>query len=110
MDKLNQYAELRAQIEELEAKVKEIEPEVIDEIKKTGEKGVDTKLGRVLTVETKIFTYSDSIQSREKNAKEKIKEYSDGLLNEIKEMKSIEEKYITPEIKIGLRFVKGGKE
>ena len=105
MDKLKQYAELRIQIEELEAKVKAIEPDVIEEIKKTGEKGAETDLGKITTVETKSFTYSENIQHRERNAKDKIKEFSDNLLGEIKEMKTIEEKYLTPEVKTSLRFI-----
>jgi UPF0288 family protein (methanogenesis marker protein 3) len=104
MEKTNRYAELRAQIEELEAKAKVLEPEVIKEIKESGEKGATTELGKIVTVETKIFTYSETLQRRDKACKDKIKEFSDNLVNEIKSMKAIEEKYLTPEIKVGLRF------
>lgn len=108
MKKANQYAELHAQITELEAKAKALEPEVIAEL--GDKKRVDTEFGRVTTVETKIYTYSETIQRKEKSAKEKIKEFSENLINEIDAAKRIEEKYLTPQIRVGLHFALNKEE
>lgn len=110
MEKTNQYAEIRNQINELEAKAKELEPAVIEELTAAGEKRIDTELGRVVTVETKIFTYSEVLQRKEKATKEKIKDFTDTEMEVVRSAKAIEEKYLTPEVKLSIRFTANKEE
>lgn len=99
------YAEIRTQINQLQAEAQTLEPEIIATAKESGEKGFDTELGRVGTVATYIYHYSDELLAKKKASETAIKEFSDSLKNPIKELVEAEEKNQEPEIKLSIRFI-----
>lgn len=104
MEKTTKYAQIRYQMAQLEAEAKLLEAEVLAELKEAGTKTDTTQYGKVQTVETKIFTYSDDFLNKKLMVETEIKNFADTRKAEIKELQTAEEFGQTPEVKVALRF------
>lgn len=109
-EKTTAYAEVRIKIIELQDMAKKMEEEILAEAISSGEKGYDTPLGRVGTVATYVYKYSEGLLQEKKDVEEKIKEITNALRAPIKAKAELEEKEQEPEIKLGIRFVQNKKE
>ena len=102
MRKAQQYAELRVKADQLQAEIKALEPEVLEELGETKE--IETPWGKVAKYNRYTYTYSEKVKAMEAGAKKAIKEFSEDLLAEVKELKEAEEGSQTPSVLPGLRF------
>ena len=71
MDKYTQYASIKSQIKDLEDKLKEIEPSIFKEVVDFGE-SVKKIVGTFTVFERKNYKFSETVNSFEKDMKDKI--------------------------------------
>lgn len=71
MSNIQKYAKVRALMADLEKQRRELEPLVVEELKSIDKKVDDTEFGKVGYSVGYKYTFSSSLQAKEKEAKEK---------------------------------------
>lgn len=102
MTKSEQYAELRVKADQLQAEIRALEPEVLAELGEAKE--VETPWGKVAKFNRYTYTYSEALKKMEAGAKKAVKEFTEEVMAEVKELKEAEEGSQKPEVSVGVRF------